>query len=110
LDKAISKKDFAGAVAEYKAELMLYTDDQSQKAGLLDTLHLAEAYANETPKDLVNAIWFYSRAGTSRRPPTNPTLRSRSSITTRSFTAPWTVWTTSSSGRGYDLSAGNAGC
>jgi hypothetical protein len=62
LDKAISKKDFAGAVAEYKAELMLYTDDQSQKAGLLDTLHLAEAYANETPKDLVNAIWFYSRA------------------------------------------------
>src|ERR1035438_4533081 len=36
LDKAISKKDFAGAVAEYKAELMLYTDLQNQTAGLLD--------------------------------------------------------------------------
>jgi hypothetical protein len=62
LDDAISKKDFAAAVAEYKAELMLYTDDQNKTSGLLDTLHLAEAYANETPKDLVNAIWFYSRA------------------------------------------------
>jgi hypothetical protein len=62
LDDAISKKDFAAAVAEYKAELMLYSDDDSKKAGLLDTLHLAEAYANETPKDLVNAIWFYARA------------------------------------------------
>jgi len=62
LDDAISKKDFAGAVAEYKAELMLYTDVQNQTLGLSDTLHLAEAYANETPKDLVNAIWFYARA------------------------------------------------
>jgi hypothetical protein len=62
LDDAISKKDFAGAVSEYKAELMLYTDDQNKTTGLLDTLHLAEAYANETPKDLVSAIWFYSRA------------------------------------------------
>jgi hypothetical protein len=62
LDDAISKKDFAAAVAEYKTELMLYSDDDSKKSGLLDTLHLAEAYANETPKDLVNAIWFYSRA------------------------------------------------
>jgi hypothetical protein len=62
LDDAISKKDFAAAVTEYKAELMLYTDDQNKTSGLLDTLHLAEAYANETPKDLVNAIWFYSRA------------------------------------------------
>jgi hypothetical protein len=62
LDDAISKKDFKAAVDEYKAELMLYTDDQNKTAGLLDTLHLAEAYANETPKDLVSAIWFYSRA------------------------------------------------
>jgi hypothetical protein len=62
LDDAISLKKFDLAVAEYKAELMLYTDDQTKTAGLLDTLHLAEAYANETPKDLVNAIWFYSRA------------------------------------------------
>jgi hypothetical protein len=62
LDDAISKKDFAAAVAEYKAELMLYSDDDSKTKGLLDTYHLAEAYANETPKDLVSAIWFYARA------------------------------------------------
>jgi hypothetical protein len=61
-DDAVSKKDFKGAVAEYTAELMLYTDDQSKTAGLADTLHLAEAYAQPDAKDLVKSIWFYSRA------------------------------------------------
>jgi hypothetical protein len=41
---------------------MLYTDDQSKTAGLADTLHLAEAYAQPDAKDLVKSIWFYSRA------------------------------------------------
>jgi hypothetical protein len=61
-DDAVSKKDFKGAVAEYTAELMLYTDDQTKTAGLADTLHLAEAYAQPDAKDLVKSIWFYSRA------------------------------------------------
>jgi hypothetical protein len=62
LDYAISKKDFKGAVAEYKAELMLYTDEQSKSVGLPDTLQLAQAYVQPgAAKDLVQAIWFYSR-------------------------------------------------
>jgi hypothetical protein len=61
-DDAVSKKDFSGAVTEYTAELMLYTDDQSKTVGLKDTLFLAQAYAQPGAKDLVKAIWFYARA------------------------------------------------
>jgi hypothetical protein len=61
-DDAASKKDFPGAVTEYTAELMLYTDDQSKTVGLQDTLFLAQAYAQPGAKDLVKAIWFYARA------------------------------------------------
>jgi hypothetical protein len=62
LDDAIAHKDFKGAVAEFTAELMLYTDDQSKSLGLSDTLHLADAYAQPDAKDPVKAIWFYARA------------------------------------------------
>ncbi len=47
---------------------MLFPADQTKGGpGLVDTLNLAEAYANINPKkpdagDLKNAIWFYSRA------------------------------------------------
>jgi hypothetical protein len=65
---AVMKKDFKSAIDEYKAELMLYTADQTKSGpGLVDTLNLAEAYVNTNPKkpdpsDLKQAIWFYSRA------------------------------------------------
>jgi hypothetical protein len=63
LDDAISKKDFKAAQADYTAELMLYSDDQSKVAGLADTYQLAEAYAQPgTAQDLVKATWFYCRA------------------------------------------------
>jgi hypothetical protein len=63
LDLAVSKKDFKAAIAEYTAELMLYTDDQTQSGpGLQDTLLLAKAYSQPDAKDLVKAIWFYARA------------------------------------------------
>jgi hypothetical protein len=61
LDYAISKKDFKAAIAEYRAELMLYTDDQSKTQGLSDTLQLAQAYLQPGAKDLVQAVWFYAR-------------------------------------------------
>jgi tetratricopeptide (TPR) repeat protein len=62
LDDAVSKKDYKAAIDEYKAELMLYTDDQSKSIGLPDTLQLAQAYVQPgAAKDLVQAIWFYSR-------------------------------------------------
>jgi hypothetical protein len=60
-DDAVSKKDSKGAVAEYTAELMLYTDDQSKTAGLQDMLLLAQAYCQTDAKDLVKAVWFYAR-------------------------------------------------
>jgi hypothetical protein len=62
LDDAISKKDFKAAEGEYKAELMLFSDDQSKAAGLADTYQLAESYAQAGEgQDLVNAIYFYAR-------------------------------------------------
>ena len=61
LDDVVSKKDFKSAVAEYTAELMLYTDDQTKTTGLQDTLLLAQAYTQPGAKDLVKAIWFYAR-------------------------------------------------
>lgn len=65
LDYAVSKKDFAGAIKEYNAELMLYSPDACTKPGpcLADTLQLAQAYAKPGPaKDEIKAIWFYARA------------------------------------------------
>ena len=62
LDDAISKKDLKAAEAEYTAELMLYTDVQSQTAGLPDTLQLATAYSLPgAGQDLVKAVWFFAR-------------------------------------------------
>ena len=62
LDDAISKKDLKAAEAEYAAELMLYTDAQSQTVGLPDTLQLATAYSMPgAGQDLVKAVWFFAR-------------------------------------------------
>jgi hypothetical protein len=61
LDDQVSKKDFKAAVQEYRAELMLYSDDESKSVGLNDTLLLAQAYTNPDVKDYVNAVWFYAR-------------------------------------------------
>jgi tetratricopeptide (TPR) repeat protein len=63
LDDAVAKKDFKAAVDEYKKELALYTPEQTQAGpGLVDTLHLAEAYTKLTPPDPINAVWYYARA------------------------------------------------
>jgi tetratricopeptide (TPR) repeat protein len=63
-DDAVSKKDFAGAIKEYNAELMLYPPEATQSgAGLVDTLQLAQVYAKPgDSRDEVKAVWFYARA------------------------------------------------
>lgn len=64
-DDAVSKKDFAGAIKEYNAELMLYSPDACTQPGpcLADTLQLAQAYSKPgDSRDEVKAIWFYARA------------------------------------------------
>lgn len=64
----VMKKDFKAAADDYKQELMLYSADQTKTGpGLVDTLNIAEAYVNinpkkPDPKDMQEAVWFYSRA------------------------------------------------
>jgi hypothetical protein len=64
LDDAVVKKDYAGAINEYTAELKLYPANQTTSGNaLVDTLNLAEAYAKPGPsRDEVKAVWFYARA------------------------------------------------
>jgi tetratricopeptide (TPR) repeat protein len=64
-DDVVSKKDYAGAIKEYTAELMLYPPAACTQPGgcLADTLNLAYAYAKPgDSRDPVKAIWFFARA------------------------------------------------
>lgn len=65
------KKDFKDAIDAYQAELKSYTDaTQTQTGpGLYDTYLLGQAYLQEDPKDLVNAIWYLTRAAQFAQPP-----------------------------------------
>jgi hypothetical protein len=59
-----NKKDFAGAIAAFTNDLKAYSDPaMTQKGdGLNDTYLLGQAYAQQTPPDLKNAVWFLTRA------------------------------------------------
>jgi hypothetical protein len=65
-DELYGKKDLPGAVAAFRTELefLAKTDPESTKkgAGLNDTLQLGQTYAKLTPPDMINAVWFLSRA------------------------------------------------
>ncbi|MGI8770607.1 MAG: hypothetical protein ACR2JE_04155 [Acidobacteriaceae bacterium] len=58
-----NKKDYAGAVDSFRKELQ-NVDPASTQSGpsLNDTYLLGQAYAQQTPPDLKNAIWFLTRA------------------------------------------------
>jgi hypothetical protein len=60
----VAKKDYKGAIDAFQKELHAYSDpSQTTKGlGLIDTYYLANAYVQEDPKDLVNAIWYFTRA------------------------------------------------
>jgi tetratricopeptide (TPR) repeat protein len=65
LDDMYSKKDYADAIKQYTAELMLYSPQDCAQPGacLVDTLQLAQAYSKPGPaRDEVKACWFYARA------------------------------------------------
>jgi hypothetical protein len=59
-----AKKDYKGAIDSYLAELKAYADpaDTQKGPGLVDTYYLGNAYLQEDPKDIVNAIWYLTRA------------------------------------------------
>ena len=60
----VGKKDYKGAVDAYNAELHAQKDPAQTTTGLslADTYYLGSAYVQEDPKDLVNGIWFLTRA------------------------------------------------
>jgi len=59
-----NKKDFTGAIAAFTNELKAYPDPALTQTGpgLNDTYLLGQAYAQQTPPDLLNAAWFLTRA------------------------------------------------
>ena len=59
-----AKKDYKSAIEAYTAELKSYPDPAQTQAGpgLLATYNLGNAYVSEDPKDLVNGVWFLTRA------------------------------------------------
>ncbi|WP_158748742.1 lipopolysaccharide assembly protein LapB [Acidobacterium sp. S8] len=61
---ANSKKDYKAAIDAYTAELKAYTDPTQTQSGpgLLATYNLGNAYVQQDPKDLVNGVWFLTRA------------------------------------------------
>ena len=65
-DDIYSKKDLKGAIAEFRTELELdaATNPESTKSGpaLNDTLTLGHTYSKLDPPDMINAVWFLSRA------------------------------------------------
>jgi hypothetical protein len=57
------KKDYPGAVENFKKELAAVPVAQTQTGPQLnDTYLLGQAYAQQTPPDLKNAVWFLTRA------------------------------------------------
>lgn len=60
----VAKKDYKDAITAYNAELKGYTDpnETTKGPGLVDTYYLGNAYLQQDPKDLVNGIWFLTRA------------------------------------------------
>jgi hypothetical protein len=57
------KKDYAGAEDNFRKELAAVPVAQTQTGPQLnDTYLLGQAYAQQTPPDLKNAVWFLTRA------------------------------------------------
>lgn len=61
---AVARKDYKAAVDAYTNELKAYKDpaQTTQGPGLVDTYYLGNAYVQQDPKDLVNGVWFLTRA------------------------------------------------
>ncbi len=59
----IAKKDYKDAITTYLAELHAMDPSQTtQGIALADTYALGNAYVQQDPKDLVNGIWYLTRA------------------------------------------------
>lgn len=62
---ALSKKNYTSAIENFQKELSAMPENQQTTGqGLQDTYLLGTAYTQETPQDLIHAIWYLSRAAT----------------------------------------------
>jgi len=59
-----AKGDYSGAIVNFTMELRAPVNIRATESGfeLDDTYRLAQAYEEQTPSDLKNAAWFYTRA------------------------------------------------
>jgi hypothetical protein len=66
-----AKKDVKAEVDAYTKELQSYKDPAAttQVPALLDTYYLGNAYLQEDPKDIKDAVWFLTRAAQFAQPP-----------------------------------------
>lgn len=71
-----NKKDFTGAIEAFTNELKAYSDPSQTQSGpgLSDTYLLGQAYAQQTPPDLKNAAWFFTRAAQFAPPQAKPQI------------------------------------
>jgi hypothetical protein len=69
-----AKRDYSGAIHYFTTELEAYLNSKATESGtgLDDTYRLAQAYEEQTPADLKNAAWFYTRAAQFASPETKP--------------------------------------
>jgi len=59
----VAKKDYKAEIEDITAELKAQSPEQTTKQpALADTYYLGSAYVSQDPKDLVNGIWFLTRA------------------------------------------------
>jgi tetratricopeptide (TPR) repeat protein len=59
----LEKKNYADAIKYFQDELKAMPEQQTTAGpGIEDTYQLGTAYTQQTPQDLVNAVWYLSRA------------------------------------------------
>lgn len=59
------QKNYSAAIQTYLKELHSYSNpaqDTTKGVGLIDTFNLANCYIQQDPKDIVSAIWYFTRA------------------------------------------------
>ncbi|MGC1869850.1 MAG: hypothetical protein WA700_02725 [Acidobacteriaceae bacterium] len=61
-DDDLEKKDYNDAIKYFQDELKAMPAAQQTTSGIEDTYLLGTAYVQKTPQDLVNAVWYLSRA------------------------------------------------
>jgi TolA-binding protein len=61
---ALVKKDYKTAIQAFTQELKDFPNpaDTTKGYAIVDTYNLANAYIQQNPRDILNAIWFFTRA------------------------------------------------